>query len=113
MRKELSETYQQIYTIVQQIPSGKVCTYGIIAQLIGTHFSARVVGYALRHAHGYPEIPAHRVVNRNGLLTGRLHFHPPELMQILLEKEGICIQNNHIQDFKECLWNPLEDANYL
>ncbi len=105
--------YDLIYTIVKQIPKGKVTSYGIIAKLIGGGFSARVVGYALNKASLYPDVPAHRVVNRNGLLTGRHHFNPPEKMQYLLEQEGIEIKDNQIVNFQLVLWNPLEDENYL
>lgn len=113
MEKEISFTYQRIYEIVKQIPTGRVTTYGIVAKLIGGGFSARVVGYALKHAHSMEDVPAHRVVNRNGLLTGRHHFDPPEKMQDLLEQEGLKIVNHQVVDFKSALWNPLEDENYL
>ena len=105
--------YDLIYTIVRQIPKGKVTSYGVIAKLIGGGFSARVVGYAMNKASLYNDVPAHRVVNRNGLLTGRHHFKPPEQMQYLLEQEGIEIKDNQIVNFQLVLWNPLEDENYL
>jgi len=108
MTNVISETYQKIYEIVRTIPEGKVSTYGLIAQKIGAKFSARVVGYALNHSHVFNDIPAHRVVNRNGLLTGKHHFNPPSLMQKLLENEGLIIQNDQIIDFKKHLWNPNE-----
>ncbi len=111
--KEISSNYKNIYQIVKQIPKGKVTTYGIIAKLIGSNFSARVVGYAMHRASDFDDVPAHRVVNRNGLLTGRHHFNPPELMQQLLEQEGIKIKAHQIVNFQEVLWNPLEDENYL
>lgn len=108
-----SNSYEAIYSIVQQIPKGKVTSYGIIAKLIGSGFSARVVGYAMNKVNNLENIPAHRVVNRNGLLTGRHHFSPPELMQQLLEEEGLTIKENKILNFQDFLWNPLEDATYL
>jgi O-6-methylguanine DNA methyltransferase len=108
MKKEVS-SYAQIFEIVALIPEGKVTTYGIIARLIGTGFSARVVGYALNKIDQKIAIPAHRVVNRNGLLTGRHHFNPPEKMQEMLEREGIKVVNHQIQNFKTVLWNPLEE----
>ena len=111
--KEVLTNYDLIYSIVRQIPKGKVTSYGIIAKLIGGGFSARVVGYALSKASLYPDVPAHRVVNRNGLLTGRHHFCPPEQMQQLLEQEGIEINNHQIVNFQSVLWNPIEDENYL
>lgn len=107
MSKELSDTYQKIYSIVRQIPYGKVTTYGLIAKVIGESFSARVVGYALNHAHQFEDIPAHRVVNRNGLLSGRHHFNPPTLMQQLLENEGIEVVDHQIKSFKNHLWIPI------
>ena len=113
MKKEVSDTYEKIYEIVRQIPEGKVTSYGIIAKLIGAGFSARVVGYAMNKAHNLHDVPAHRVVNRNGLLTGRHHFSPPEAMQNLLEREGVKIINHQVVNFQEILWNPLEDENYL
>jgi methylated-DNA-protein-cysteine methyltransferase related protein len=111
--KRISTNYELIYSIVKQIPLGKVTSYGIIAKLIGGGFSARVVGYAMNKASFYDDIPAHRVVNRNGLLTGRHHFTPPQRMQSLLEEEGIEIIDNQIVNFQDVLWNPLEDENYL
>lgn len=113
MAKEISLTYQRIYYIVKQIPAGKVTTYGIIAKLIGGGFSARVVGYALNQAHTLEDVPAHRVVNRNGLLTGRHHFDPPEKMQHLLEQEGVKIIKDQVANFQDILWNPFEEENYL
>jgi len=108
-----SDNYTLIFNIVKQIPKGKVTTYGIIAKLIGSGFSARVVGYAMNKASLYDDIPAHRVVNRNGLLTGRHHFNPPSLMQNLLEQEGVKIKDNQIVNFQEFLWNPLIEEDYL
>ena len=108
MTNVISDTYEKIFEIVRQIPEGKVSTYGLIAQKIGEKFSARVVGYALNNAHLAEDIPAHRVVNRNGLLTGKHHFNPSSLMQTLLENEGIDVKDEKILNFKEKLWNPNE-----
>ena len=108
MTNVISDTYEKIFEIVRQIPEGKVSTYGLIAQKIGEKFSARVVGYALNNAHLAEDIPAHRVVNRNGLLTGKHHFNPSSLMQTLLENEGIEVKDDKILNFKEKLWNPNE-----
>ncbi|MDD3772809.1 MAG: MGMT family protein [Weeksellaceae bacterium] len=104
--KEIS-FYDKVYEIVRQIPYGRVTSYGAIAEFLGRKGSARMVGYAMNHAHQYEGIPAHRVVNRNGLLTGKMHFHPPTLMQQLLESEGIKVQNDKIQNFKEIFWKPV------
>ena len=108
MTNVISDTYEKIFEILRQIPEGKVSTYGLIAQKIGEKFSARVVGYALNNAHLAEDIPAHRVVNRNGLLTGKHHFNPSSLMQTLLENEGIDVKDDKILNFKEKLWNPNE-----
>ena len=98
---------EKVYEIVAQIPYGRVTTYGHIAKEIGAPQSARMVGWAMNHSHSYKkDIPAHRVVNRVGLLTGKAHFATPDLMQKLLEKEGIKIKNNQIQDFENILWSP-------
>ena len=108
MTNVISDTYEKIFEIVRQIPEGKVSTYGLIAQKIGEKFSARVVGYALNNAHLAEDIPAHRVVNRNGLLTGKHHFNPSSLMQQLLENEGVEIINDKVVNFKEIVWDPNE-----
>ncbi|WP_288763540.1 MGMT family protein [uncultured Weeksella sp.] len=99
-----TNTFAEIYEIVRKIPIGKVSTYGRIAAILGSTSGARMVGYALNHAHVDSSIPAHRVVNRNGQLTGKMHFHPPQLMQQLLENEGFIIENDQIVNFKENLW---------
>ena len=108
MTNVISDTYEKIFEIVRQIPEGKVSTYGLIAQKIGEKFSARVVGYALNNVHLAEDIPAHRVVNRNGLLTGKHHFNPSSLMQKLLENEGVEIINDKVVNFKEIVWDPNE-----
>ena len=98
--------FNKVYTIVKKIPHGKVTTYGLIARHLGTSKSARIVGYAMNSSHKFSNIPAHRVVNRNGLLTGRHHFFGSSLMQELLENEGIIIIDNKIENFNNVLWNP-------
>lgn len=98
--------YEKVYQIVRKIPYGKVTTYGSIAEYLGTKSSARVVGYAMNHAHSLKDIPAHRVVNRKGRLTGKHHFASPTLMQELLENEGVEIENDEIVNFQEHLWIP-------
>lgn len=113
MQSQLSETYQLIFNLVKQIPVGKVTTYGIIAKLVGTGCSPRQIGYALNKASLGGNVPAHRVVNRNGLLTGRHQFATPTLMQELLEAEGLKILDNQVCDFEAHLWNPLKDENDL
>ena len=98
--------FNKVYTIVKKIPHGKVTTYGLIARHLGTSKSARIVGYAMNSSHKFSNIPAHRVVNRNGLLTGRHHFFGSSLMQELLENEGAIIIDNKIKNFKDVLWDP-------
>ena len=98
--------FEKIYEIVRQIPEGKVTTYGLIAKKVGAPGAARMVGWAMNASHDLPDVPAHRVVNRNGLLTGKAHFAHPELMQQLLENEGVEVVNNKIKNFQELLWIP-------
>ena len=99
--------FQDVYDVVRQIPKGRVTSYGAIAAYLGTKLSARMVGWAMNAAGiAKPKVPAHRVVNRNGMLSGRHHFSPPEQMQILLEKEGIKIVDDTIVDFKKHFWDP-------
>jgi|TARA_B110000914_G_C15182300_1_gene317904 methylated-DNA-protein-cysteine methyltransferase-like protein len=106
MNSRKESFFDKVYTIVKKIPYGKVTTYGLIARYLGTPKSARMVGYAMNSSHKFPDIPAHRVVNRNGLLTGRHHFFGSSLMQELLENEGIIIIDNKIENFNNVLWNP-------
>jgi methylated-DNA-protein-cysteine methyltransferase-like protein len=97
----------KIYAIVRKIPKGKVTSYGAIADTIGTKTTARMVGWAMNASHSAtPKVPAHRVVNRNGLLTGRHHFATPTLMQELLEAEKIDIKDNQIINFEKHFWKP-------
>ena len=98
--------FEKVYSITKQVPFGRVTSYGAIAKHLGTPRSARMVGWALNASHLDDSIPAHRVVNRNGLLTGKHHFDGTNLMQQLLENENIIIENNHIMDFKKIYWDP-------
>ncbi len=98
--------FERVYQVAPQIPAGKVTSYGAIARAIGSAQSSRMVGYAMNASHNLPDIPAHRVVNRNGLLTGKHHFEGTNLMQQLLENEGIQVVNNQIQDFDKHFWTP-------
>lgn len=104
-----SSFFDRVYEIVRQIPNGRVTTYGAIAKALGSGRSARMVGWAMNASHKMEDIPAHRVVNRNGLLTGKHHFEGSNLMQQLLENEGIEIVNNQIKDFEKRLWLPKMD----
>jgi methylated-DNA-protein-cysteine methyltransferase-like protein len=102
----MSLFFDQVYAVVQKIPPGRVTSYGAIARYLGHPQSARMVGYAMNASHQRPELPAHRVVNRNGLLTGKHHFPGSKLMQQLLENEGISVKNDQIIDFKDFFWDP-------
>ncbi len=105
----MNDFYERVYALVRKIPKGRATSYGDIAEYLGTKGSARTVGYAMNNAHSVsPPIPAHRVVNRNGLLTGKHHFGSPTMMQQLLENEGIKIINDQIQDFEKIRWKPKE-----
>ena len=97
--------FDKCYEIVRQIPYGKVTSYGAIARYLGAAKSARMVGYAMTASHG-KDVPAHRVVNRQGLLTGKHHFGGTNLMQQLLENEGVKIENNKVTEFKSVFWDP-------
>lgn len=99
--------YDQVYQVVRMIPAGRVTSYGAIASYLGSRGSARMVGYAMNAAHSvFPPVPAQRVVNRNGLLTGKFHFGSENLMQQLLENEGIRVENDKVLDFKNIFWDP-------
>ncbi len=98
--------FKQVYDITKQIPFGRVTSYGAIARFLGTPRSARMVGWALNASHLDDSIPAHRVVNKNGLLTGKHHFEGSNLMQQLLENENIMVENNQVVAFKKLYWDP-------
>jgi len=107
--KEESSFFQNVYKVVRLIPEGRVTSYGAIAKYIGAAGSARMVGWAMNASHNDDTIPAHRVVNRNGLLTGKHHFGGTNLMQQLLENEGVVIHSNQIQNFKLYFWDPKKE----
>ena len=102
--------FSLVYEVARQIPKGRVTSYGAIAACLGTKSSARMVGWAMNGCHRVkPKVPAHRVVNRNGLLTGKHHFNPPGIMEELLKKEGIMVKNDQIVNFKKHFWDPVEE----
>lgn len=104
MSQESRNFYEKVYEVVRQIPYGRVTSYGTIARALGAAKSARMVGYALK---GSPEdVPAHRVLNRKGVLTGKHQFPGTNLMQQLLENEGLVVINNQVQDFEKHFWDP-------
>jgi methylated-DNA-protein-cysteine methyltransferase-like protein len=101
--------FEKVYTITKKIPCGRVTSYSAIAKALGTARSARMVGWAMNASHNRQDIPAHRVVNRKGILSGKHHFQGTNLMQQLLESEGIEVVNNQIVDFEKVFWEPEVD----
>jgi methylated-DNA-protein-cysteine methyltransferase-like protein len=108
MKPETLSFFDKVYDVVRLIPFGKVTSYGAIANYLGAKRSARMVGYAMNSSHG-KDVPAHRVVNRKGLLTGKHHFEGTNLMQQLLENEGIAVVDNQIQDLESVFWDPAKE----
>lgn len=98
--------FERVYAVARKIPYGRVTSYGAIAKAIGAAKSARMVGYALNNASNREDVPAHRVLNRNGVLTGKHHFPGTNLMQQLLENEGLVIKNDKVQNFDKHFWEP-------
>ena len=101
--------FHRVYQVVQQIPEGRVTSYGAIARYLGSAKSARMVGWAMNASHNMENVPAHRVVNRLGMLTGKHHFEGTNLMQQLLESEGIKVVDNQIQNFNNVFWDPSKE----
>jgi methylated-DNA-protein-cysteine methyltransferase related protein len=108
MTPETLNFFEKVYEIAKQIPYGRVTNYGAIANFLGATRSARMVGYAMNGSVA-KDVPAHRVVNRKGLLTGKHHFDGTNLMQQLLENEGIVVIDNQIQDFENVYWDPSKE----
>lgn len=107
---ENSDFFQLVYQVAREIPFGRVTSYGAIAAYLGAKRSSRMVGWAMNNAHHQqPPVPAHRVVNRNGQLTGKNHFETPITMQTLLEQEGVVVKNDQIQNFDTLFWNPMKE----
>lgn len=102
--------FADVYDVVRQIPKGKVTSYGAIAAYLGTKLSARMVGWAMNAAHtAKPKVPAQRVVNRNGILTGKHHFGTPTAMEALLKKDGVAIKDDKVVDFVKRFWDPSKE----
>ena len=100
--------FEDVFDVVRQIPKGRVSTYGAIANYLGIKLSARMVGWAMNASHNAEmKVPAQRVVNRNGMLTGKAHFATPTLMEELLKKDGVEVKNDTVVDFKNIFWDPL------
>ena len=112
MIQKLSEKnkdfFAQVHAVVRLIPFGKVTSYGAIANYLGVKRSARMVGWAMNAAHGL-DVPAHRVVNRNGNLSGKMHFADPDAMENLLKQEGILVSNDSIENFSDVFWDPMKE----
>ena len=107
LKKEYS-FFEDVYDVVRQVPKGRVTAYGAIASYLGTKLSARMVGWAMNAAGtASPKVPAHRVVNRNGMLSGKSHFATPTLMEDLLKKEKVMVKDDKIVDFKHLFWDPV------
>jgi methylated-DNA-protein-cysteine methyltransferase-like protein len=107
MHSETLSFFEKVYEVARLIPYGRVTSYGAIAKYLGAARSARMVGYAMNSSHT-KDVPAHRVVNRKGLLTGKHHFEGTNLMQQLLESEGVRVVDNQVQDFDKLFWDPSE-----
>ena len=108
--KKADNFFDRVYEIVRLIPFGRVTSYGAIGAYLGAVKSARMVGWAMNKAHNLEDVPAHRVVNKKGLLTGKHHFEGTNLMQQLLENEGIVVLENQIQDLEKVFWDPLKEV---
>ena len=103
----MNDFYDMIFEVVRQVPKGRVTTYGAIAKYLGTAKSSRLVGWAMNQAHGKkPPVPAHRVVNRLGLLSGKHHFGHPKLMEQMLAKEGVKVKKDKVVNFNKVFWDP-------
>ncbi len=101
-----NDFFEQVYAVVRLIPHGRVTSYGAIAKYLGAARSSRMVGWAMNASHSLPDVPAHRVVNRQGLLTGKMHFSTPFEMQERLKQEGVEVVNDQVQDFEHKFWDP-------
>lgn len=106
MSNEKPNYFDLVYQVVREIPKGRVTSYGAIANYLGLKSGARMVGYAMNAAHNMPDVPAQRVVNRQGLLTGKAHFGSPTAMQKLLEADGVKVENDRVVDFDKIFWDP-------
>ncbi len=113
--KNFSESFfELVFAVVRLVPYGRVSTYGAIAKYLGTGSSARMVGWAMNASHVVePPVPAHRIVNRQGLLSGKMHFETPTRMEELLQSEGIEVKNNQVVRFKELFWDPQTEIDKL
>lgn len=104
--KKHKDFFQNVFDVVRLIPEGRVTSYGTIAKYLGAPRSSRMVGWAMNAAHNYPDVPAHRVVNRIGVLTGKNHFSSPDKMKKLLQNEGVSVNNDQVECFSKIFWDP-------
>ncbi len=111
LSEENKDFFDNVYDVVRLIPKGRVTNYGSIAKYLGAARSSRMVGWAMNAAHALPDVPAHRVVNRVGLLTGKMHFESPTKMEELLQDEGVVVEQDQIVNFKEVFWDPMIELN--
>jgi len=109
MAKQEDNFFEKVYDVVRLVPYGRVTSYGAIAKYLGAARSARMVGWAMNAAHGHEDVAAHRVVNRVGLLTGKHHFEGTNLMQQLLESEGVKVKDNKVLNFNALFWDPAKE----
>lgn len=110
--KDQSSFFEKVFEVVKLIPQGRATSYGAIAKFLGTPRSSRMVGYAMNASHSHHEfIPAHRVVNRNGMLTGKHHFPDPHIMEDMLNSEGINVIDDQIENFNDIFWDPSIELN--
>ena len=107
--KKQNDFFEMVYEVVKLIPKGRVTSYGAIAKYLGAARSSRMVGYAMNSSHSQKGVPAHRVVNRDGLLTGKHHFGDPMMMQRLLEKEGVKVKKDKVVNFEKLFWDPMQE----
>ena len=109
MAQDTQSFFERVYQVVRQVPHGRVTSYGAIARYLGAGRSARMVGWAMNNAHSLEDVPAHRVVNRNGVLSGKHHFPGTRLMEQLLENEGVAVKQDQVVDFSRVFWDPMRE----
>ena len=108
-----TDFFEKVYKVVKKIPAGRVTSYGAIASYLGAPRSSRAVGYAMNASHSDADVPAHRVVNRKGLLTGKHHFQGSNLMNQLLESEGVKVVDDQVQDLAYVFWDPTDELDEM
>jgi methylated-DNA-protein-cysteine methyltransferase-like protein len=104
--------FEAVFQVVKLIPEGRVTSYGAIAKYLGSARSSRMVGWAMNASHRISGVPAHRVVNRNGMLSGKMHFETPDAMQERLMNEGVIVENDQVVEFRSLFWDPIKELNF-